>query len=189
MSKELAQLKEAYEKFSTKDSDADLVEKLDSIDTSDPKGLEELLHRLPAYYARVVHLVNQTEEEYNLLSEKYELYYSQVWDIAETEIYNANIDKGQTANNAKPTGKKIDTFISMMKSKQKKKVSDVAEVKKLLIIEKKRREAKENLDMLKTLKKSWEMKANMLTSVVLLIKELLRKDMYVVTDKEGFEAR
>ncbi len=189
MSEDLTKLREVYKKFSAKTSDEELIEKLDSLDTSDPKGLEELLHRLPAYYARVAHLVNQTEEEYNLYVEKLSLYHSQVWDMAETEIFEANIAKGMTANNAKPTGKSIETLISKFKQQQIKKEIDVDEVKKLLILDKKMKQKKSDLGMLKTLKKSWEMKADMLTSVVLLIKELLRKDMYVVTDKEGFEGR
>lgn len=184
---ELKELRKSYRKFAKKVAVSELVTKLDPPGNSSPKEVEEMLLRIPGYYARVAELYNRAEDRVVELESKRDFLYSRVWDYCEKKVYEINIKKGMTPNNAKPISKSIDTMLRKIKDKVSKGVLNSKMFLKLIESEKVLAEAKKELRLLGVLKKSWDKKADLTTSLTNLIGNLLKKDMYVFTDNDGFQ--
>jgi len=64
-------------------------------------------NQLYSFYASMFHKVNEKQEE---LETGYKLWKAEIETKIRLRIYNSNIDKGMTANNANPTAKEVDNY-------------------------------------------------------------------------------
>ena len=213
MSDEIKLLRKRMKQIVEKTDIMDLINFLDTSgdSTSSPKDVEKMLHRLPSYYAVVSHLYDICESEIEDLKTSEELYRSRLFDYYTTEIFKENKDEGMTASASKPTSKIVDGRI-LQEVAKKKELFDLNGDKRwkqaeklvleedapefeetdwivpLTLIQKKIRERRDEFKLLSTLKRSWDKKIDTAVSTVNLIGHLLKKNMYVVKDNDGFES-
>jgi len=195
-------LKKRMDKI-TKETDFNmLVDLLDTAETqtSSPHEVEKMLHKLPVYYAIVAHLYDLSEKELLELSTKEELILSKLNDSCEAEIFKLNQEKGMTASTSKPSSKKVNGMILQLSEKAEKTFKEGKDyinnekysegrllVFRLVSIRKAKTKALDNLSLLKTLKSSWDKKIETAISTVNLIGHLLKRDMYVIKDSDGYK--
>lgn len=181
----------------------DLVDLLDSHDeeTSSPSKVEKMIHKIPSYYAVVSYMHEQLRGEIDELITKEELFLSKLSAFCEHYLFEKNREEGMTASASKPKTKQVDGMIHQLVFKVEKKYGDeeieleeedTFEGKKvavpLFVVRRELKEKREKLGILSTLKKAWDKKIDTEIAGVNLIGNLLKKDLYVVKDDEGYRS-
>ena len=199
---EIEILKKRMDKITNETDFNTLVDLLDTAETqtSSPHEVEKMLHKLPVYYAIVAHLYDLSEKELLELSTKEELILSKLNDYCEADIFKSNQEKGMTASASKPSSKKVNGMILQLSEKVEEKFKEGKDyinnevysegrplVFRLVSIRKAKAKALGHLSLLKTLKSSWDKKIETAIATVNLIGHLLKRDMYVIKDSDGYK--
>lgn len=144
----------------------------------DPNVLAAALDMQPLYYARWATMLRILRRQRDKVSQRYSVWESIVKDTIAKQIYNENIDKGMTANNARPVQQVVqDRFNSKYIRKGK---NNTKEHTQYLEYKSAVDSVEEKIDLVEVIVKAFEMRANTLIALGHLVRTMIEKGFVVI---------
>ena len=178
MNKQIEKAKSALD-VSLNPNDPALINQVTLGDQWDnPSVLAEALDMQPMYYARWATLLRSLKRERDKLKQRYEVWESSVKEKLTKSIYEANVGKGQTPSNAKPSQQSVTDRFNIVYAGRSQKYSEFHD--QYLEYYNPIEEIEEKIDTVEVVVKAFEMRANTLISLSHLVRTMIEKGLVVV---------